>query len=78
MSVILKKKGTPEPGPEMPEKTKTPEKSKTPDPIFIGTDLELGKGTYKTVYSCQITNSNNAIFQLPKGTDETNLCICGC
>ena len=44
-------------------------------PVFIGTADKIGEGTYKTVYSCGITNADKAFFELPKDTDETNLCI---
>lgn len=57
---------------------KSPETSGLPEDNpqkFIGTGIEIGRGTYKIVYSCDITNKNKAIFKLPKGTDETKLCI---
>jgi hypothetical protein len=70
---------------DLQEMPKTPD-LKTPDSeslksptktnrIFIGTDIELGHGSFKTVYSCKITDANKSLFDLPEGTDENNLCI---
>jgi hypothetical protein len=42
---------------------------------FVGTGFKLGKGTYKTVYSCVTTDANNAIFILPKDANVDKLCI---
>lgn len=42
---------------------------------FVGTGFKLGKGTYKTVYSCITTDANNAIFILPKDANVDKLCI---
>ena len=47
------------------ESLKSPVKTKKPDRIFIGTDLELGEGSFKTVYSCKITDIGNSLFVLP-------------
>ena len=57
------------------EKTESPKHPESPKPVFIGIADKIGQGTYKTVYSCGITNEDKAIFELPKGTDETKLCI---
>ena len=73
MSVILENKEI-QKKPDS-ESLKSPVKTKKPDRIFIGTDLELGEGSFKTVYSCKITDIGNSLFVLPEGTDETNLCI---
>ena len=44
--------------------------------INIGIGTLIGKGTYKTVYSCIETNDvNNIIFVLPDNTTVDKLCI---
>jgi hypothetical protein len=68
----LKSQKTPEPESPEPESQK-PERQKTP--VFIRIANKIGQGTYKTVYSCGITNEDKSLFELPKGTDETKLCI---
>ena len=55
------------------ESEKTQERQETP--VFIRIANKIGQGTYKTVYSCGITNEDKSLFELPKGTDETKLCI---
>jgi hypothetical protein len=82
MSVFLEnkeiqKKPDSESSPKSPdsESPKSPTKTKKTDRIFIGTDRKIGEGSFKTVYSCKITDEDNALFELPQGTDENKLCI---
>lgn len=60
---------------EKQESAKSITAPQEPNILFIGIDDKIGQGTYKTVYSCNITDADKAIFQLPKGTEETKLCI---
>ena len=62
---------------EMPTSSDTPPPSLEPldTPKYIGTDLRIGKGSFKTVYSCKLTDRGNSLFVLPEGTDENKLCI---
>ena len=61
--------------PDSESSPKSPAKTKKPDRIFIGTDRKIGEGSFKMVYSCKITDEDNAFFELPQGTDENKLCI---
>lgn len=61
--------------PDSESSPKSPANTKKPDRIFIGTDRQIGEGSFKTVYSCKITDEENSLFVLPEGTDENKLCI---